>query len=150
MSPMAPADPFRDTLRITSETEHLATVREFFQRCLGRARLPQPDVNKVVLAIDEATANIIKHAYDGQPGREILFEFECDGERLAVTVTDHGKGFDPGRIKDPDMAAHVRAGRKSGLGIFLMRQVMDEVNYTFREGVPNRLRLVKYLTPKAG
>ena len=56
-----------------------------------------------------------------------------------------GEGFDPDRIKEPNMAEHVRAGRKSGLGIFLMRQIMDEVTYRFREGVPNRLRLVKYL-----
>jgi serine/threonine-protein kinase RsbW len=135
-----------EQLTITSETEHLAKVREFLQQCASRAGLPGVELGKIVLAVDEATANIMKHAYGGQPGGEIHFAVKSDGKRLEVSITDHGEGFDPDRIKDPDMAEHVRAGRKSGLGIFLMRQIMDEVTYTFREGVPNRLRLVKYLT----
>lgn len=136
-----------ESLTITSETEHLVEVREFLQTCARRAGLPDTDINKVVLAVDEATANIMKHAYGGEPGGEIRFDISADGKRLEVCITDHGEGFDPDRIKDPNMAEHVRAGRKSGLGIFLMRQIMDEVTYTFREGVPNRLRLVKYLAP---
>lgn len=140
---------FDEQLTITSETEHLARVREFLQDCAKRAGLAPGDIGKVVLAVDEATANIIRHAYGGQPGGEIHFAVKADGQRLEVVITDHGQGFDPDRIRDPDMAAHVRAGRKSGLGIFLMRQIMDEVTYTFREGVPNRLRLVKYLAPTA-
>lgn len=138
-----------EQLTITSETEHLARVREFLQNCATRAGLPGSELGKIVLAVDEATANIMKHAYGGQPGGEIHFAIRSDGERLEVVITDHGQGFDPDRIKDPDMAEHVRAGRKSGLGIFLMRQIMDEVTYTFREGVPNRLRLVKYLAPRS-
>ena len=143
------AEHIDEQLTITSETEHLARVREFLQGCAKRAGLAPSDMGKVVLAVDEATANIIRHAYGGQPGGEIHFGVKADGERLEVVITDHGKGFDPDRIRDPDMAEHVRQGRKSGLGIFLMRQIMDEVTYTFREGVPNRLRLVKYLAPTA-
>jgi serine/threonine-protein kinase RsbW len=142
-------EPLDEQLTITSETEHLAQVREFLQSCAKRAGLAASDIGKVVLAVDEATANIMRHAYHGQPGGEIHFAVRADGARLEVVITDHGQGFDPNRIRDPDMAAHVRQGRKSGLGIFLMRQIMDEVTYTFREGVPNRLRLVKYLTQTA-
>lgn len=142
-------DIFRETLVITSETENLSRVREFLGALVRRSGLTDRDLNKIVLAVDEATANIIRHAYNGQPGREIRFEVGSDGERFEVVIIDKGKGFDPERIRDPNMAEHMRQGKKSGLGIFLMRQIMDEVNYTFREGVPNRLRLVKYLTPKA-
>jgi len=146
---MSQPEIFSETLTITSETEHLSRVREFLQECANRAGLAASDMNKVILAVDEATANIMKHAYQGATDGTIEFEIGSDGERFEVAISDHGEGFDPERIKDPNMAEHVRAGRKTGLGIFLMRQIMDEVTYTFREGVPNRLRLVKYLKPKA-
>jgi anti-sigma regulatory factor (Ser/Thr protein kinase) len=48
-------------------------------------------------------------------------------------------------VDTPDIAEHVAAGRRNGLGIFLMRQIMDEVKYTFVQGFRNELRMVKYV-----
>jgi len=53
--------------------------------------------------------------------------------------------FNPESIPNPDMKDHVQRGHKKGLGIFLMRQIMDEVRYKFRDGVKNELTLVKFI-----
>ena len=52
---------------------------------------------------------------------------------------------DPKTVPDVDIQEHVREGRKGGLGIFLIRRIMDEVRYAFQEGMHNELMLVKYI-----
>jgi serine/threonine-protein kinase RsbW len=60
-------------------------------------------------------------------------------------IRDTGRVFNPESIPNPDMKEHVQRGHKKGLGIFLMRQIMDEVRYKFRDGVKNELTLVKFI-----
>ncbi len=146
MTPMGTPASFRRDLRVTSETKNLSVVRDFVSECATRSALPRTEMNKVILAVDEAVSNIMRHGYRGGPG-EIELVVEADPKRIAITILDSGTKFDPDRVQDPDMGEHIRQGRKSGLGIFLMRQIMDEVSYSFREGVRNQLRLVKYLGP---
>ncbi len=62
----------------------------------------------------------------------------------------HGRPFDPGTVPDVDLQEHVRHGRKGGLGIFLIRRIMDEVTYSFQAGAPNELRLVKFVDNSQG
>ena len=72
---------------------------------------------------------------------------EClaDPQKFVVTIRDSGQQFSPEAIETPDMGAHVKSKKKKGLGIYLMRLIMDEVRYTFREGIQNELVLVKYV-----
>ncbi len=143
-----PSGAFSDRIRITNQTKNLILVREFITKMAGRSRLPKGDENKVILAVDEAVSNIIEHAYDEGLEGEVEIEVASDDTRFAIMIRDSGKSFDPRRI-DPriDIKDHVRQGKRHGLGIFIMRQIMDEVNYSFKEGVQNELRLVKYIAP---
>ena len=63
--------------------------------------------------------------------------FEC-------RIRDQGEPFEPEAITDPDMKRHVALGKKNGLGMFLMRQVMDSVEYRFDENEMNELCMRKY------
>ncbi len=136
------------SLEIESKTENLAKVREFMSSQVSASRLEGTERNKVVLAVDEAVANIIKHAYEENLVGRISVSVLFDPDRFEVQIQDSGKKFDPNSINDVDIIQHVKEGRKTGLGIFLMRQIMDEVEYSFREGHRNQLRLVKYVKPK--
>ena len=130
---------------IPNETRELHSVRTFAAEAVHHGGVPKAFENGILLAIDEAVANIITHAY--QEGRKDLIEItiEVNARRLVVVIRDSGTRFDPKTIPTPDLAGHVRNGQQHGLGIFLMRSVMDEVEYLFKEGVRNELRMVKYL-----
>ena len=135
----------KDRLVVTNETKHLIVVRDFIARLVKQSRISREDENKIILAVDEAVTNIIEHGFErGQEG-SIEVEVEGDDTHFRVVIRDTGRVFNPETIPDPDMKSHIRAGRKKGLGIFLMRQIMDEVRYSFRDGVKNELTLVKYI-----
>ena len=137
----------QDSIVVEAQTENLHKVREFMSRNVQASALSELDRNKVVLAVDEAVANIMRHAYSGAGSGEVQIAVSANEEKFEITILDSGSMFDPNDVKEPDMMEHVRLGKKSGLGIFLMRQIMDEVTYNFREGSRNRLHLVKYVRP---
>ncbi len=133
------------SLSIPNETRELRSVRAFAAEAVHRGGVPKAYENGILLAIDEAVANIITHAY--QEGRKDVIEIviEVDARRFSVIIRDSGTCFDPKTVSTPDLSAHVADGKRNGLGVFLMRRVMDEVEYLFKEGVRNELRMVKYL-----
>jgi serine/threonine-protein kinase RsbW len=135
----------KDRLVVTNDTKHLIVVRDFISRLIRQSKLPREDENKVILAVDEAVTNIIEHGYDEGTEGSIEIEVEVDGNHFKVVIHDQGRLFNPESIPDPDMKDHVQKGYKKGLGIFLMRQIMDEVRYKFKDGVKNELTLVKYI-----
>lgn len=135
----------RDRLVVTSDTKYLMLVRDFVSRLIRQSSLPYDEENKVILAVDEAVSNIIEHGYERGMEGSIEVEVEADDHQFKIIIRDTGKTFDPESIPDPDIGEHVASGKKRGLGIFLMRQIMDEVRYKFQDGVKNELTLVKYI-----
>ncbi len=138
----------RDRLVISNDTRFCGVVREFTSKMIKASALPPEIENKIILAIDEAVSNIIEHGYEDQVEGTIEMEISFDASRFTVIIRDQGRQFDPSNIKPVDILDHVRQGRKKGLGVFLMRQIMDEVKYIFKEGVQNELILVKYVNAK--
>ena len=82
---------------------------------------------------------------DGGAEGSIEIEVEAGDQQFKIVIRDTGRIFNPESIPDPDMKEHVQRGHKKGLGIFLMRQIMDEVRYKFKDGVKNELTLVKFI-----
>jgi serine/threonine-protein kinase RsbW len=135
----------KDRLVVSNDTKHLIIVRDFVARLIHQSRLPKDDENKVILAVDEAVTNVIEHGYEDGDEGTIEIEIEADESQFKIVIRDTGRVFNPESVPDPDMREHVLKGRKKGLGIFLMRQIMDEVRYKFKDGVKNELTLVKYI-----
>lgn len=140
----------QESIVVPARTENLHRVREFMTRQVKASALADAEKNKVVLAVDEAVANIIRHAYKAVGTGDVQIEVRSSDTRFEISIFDTGSKFDPGTVQDPDMKEHIRLGKKTGLGIFLMRQIMDEVTYTFEEGRRNELHLVKFVVPPAG
>ncbi len=127
-----------------SDTRHLVRIREIVRDVASHC-LETSCVNRVILAVDEAVANVMEHAYEEEPEPgDIRIALMADDNRFEIVITDTGREFNPQTIEVPDMAEHVKQGRRNGLGLFLMRQIMDEVSYTFVQGLRNELRMVKY------
>jgi serine/threonine-protein kinase RsbW len=141
----------RHSMKIPNSTAHLAAVREVVGDLVRRSAYPvKKDAGALTLAVDEAVTNVMEHAYEGQPagGCEIEVDLSADDRCFAVTLRDRGRPFDPGAVHLPEMRAHVQAGRKHGLGLFLIRTIMDEINYTFGKDGWNELRMVRFAERK--
>ncbi len=131
-------------LRIPSQTENLELIRHFVGLVAKKVGFSEDDIGKIELATDEACTNVIKHAYE--PGQDQTLDvlIKLDYQKFTVMVTDHGKGFQPDKVKIPNMKQYLAELRVGGLGIFLMRTLMDEVDYDIKPGVRNQVKMVKY------
>lgn len=91
------------------------------------------------VALTEALTNVIRHAYGGPSDREIILEVSCADDRVAISIQDFGKKFDPTQHGIPDLDSP----SEGGYGIFLIRRFMDEVAYDLSQPVGTILRMVK-------
>jgi anti-sigma regulatory factor (Ser/Thr protein kinase) len=134
-------------LVVPNDTQYLATVREEVTKVVEQSAFAPRDRKLLILAVDEAVTNIMEHAYDTDLEGELDVELilEADATRFEVVIRDSGKEFDPSTVDIPDISAHVSKGQKHGLGIFLIRQIMDEINYTYVHGEKNQLQMIKYV-----
>ena len=130
-------------LRVKSSTENHALIREFVGNSARHFSISKDVVDKLILAVDEASSNIIRHAYKNSPEGEIVVTFICDENECTIILTDHGTGFNPSSVKYPDMVAYLKEKKRGGLGIHLMKILMDEVDYFSVTGEYNKLVLKK-------
>ncbi len=94
------------------------------------------------LAVEEAITNIINHGYKNTGG-EIMVSFTISPDRIEVHITDAAPPFDPLSVAEPDLDGDLESRRIGGLGIFLIRRLMDEVSYRY-ENNKNILVLIKH------
>ena len=134
-------------LVVPNDTEYLVQVRQEVTKVVEQSAFSERDRKLIIVAVDEAVTNIMEHAYDNDLEGELDIELilEADATRFEVIIRDSGKEFDPSAVNIPDITAHVGKGQRHGLGIFLIRQIMDEINYNFVQGLRNELQMIKYV-----
>ena len=116
-------------LEVEAQEIELLAIKDFVQRVCDAAGCSSKESASVKLAVDEACSNIIRHAYQGKPSGKISLEMGIGFTDLRIKITDYGKPFDFSGIKDPDLNHYVDIGKKGGLGIWLIKKVMDRVSY---------------------
>lgn len=132
------------TLRLTSDPKYLAGAREMMATVARRLGFDEISCSQIALAVDEALCNVIRHGYDRAMDRPIWLhlwpEASEAGPGLRVVIEDEAKQVTPECMKGRDLD-DIRPG---GLGVHIIREVMDEVDYQRREGgVGMRLTLIK-------
>jgi anti-sigma regulatory factor (Ser/Thr protein kinase) len=125
---------------VPSDPRFLAVVRAAVGELGEVYGFPPPERRGITLALDEAVANIIRHAYRGDPGGVIEVTCEAGNGRLEFTLLDHGEPPDPAQLR-PHVLDDVAL---SGRGTHIIRSMMDEVSYE-RSPRGNQLRLMKRL-----
>ena len=131
-------------LKIPSQTDNLDLIRNFVAGIARKVGFGDEDVNKIELAVDEACTNVIEHAYQHDESKDIDIAITIGLRKLTVVVTDRGRSFNVRQIKLPDMKDYLAELRVGGLGIYLMKTLMDEVDYHSKPGNRNEVRMVKY------
>ena len=132
-------------LRIPSMTDNLQLIRDFVVKIASKAGLNEEIQEQVALAVDEACTNVIKHAHKFTATRPIDILIQTDDQKIKITISDQGSGFDPTRLVKPDLKKFTKEARHGGLGIYLMQTLMDEVDYSFNPGIKNQVQMIKYL-----
>jgi serine/threonine-protein kinase RsbW len=135
---------------IPAKLENLEFMLQFIRNGAEQQGFSKKDVNKIQVAAEEALVNVISYAYpddggDVEHAASLLVEIRCDAkgaEGLVIEIIDWGIPFDPLSLPEPDIEAPPEERNIGGLGIHIMRNIMDEVSYK-RDGDRNILTLVK-------
>ena len=122
---------FRMTIGAGAERSEIARVNAAFARFAEQHALPAPVRRGLQIALDELLSNTIMY---GEGEGETTVEVEASGDRVTLTLTDDGRPFDPFTVATPDTSLPLEQRPIGGLGIHLVREMMDEVSYQRRSG----------------
>lgn len=124
----------KKTLTIKNEINELTKLALFVEK-LGEEMQLSPDlVFNLNLVLEESVTNIIFYAYTKQAEHEIAIQAERFDHSLVFTITDSGKPFDPTKVAEADITLSTEERPIGGLGIFLIKQIMSEVEYQRIDG----------------
>ncbi len=133
-------------LQTPGEMHYLHRIRDFITGIAEESGINEHDLDNIELAVDEACANVIEHGYEPDaPNKDLTIRMEIDSSRLVLTISDQGKQFDPRSKKQTDLKELIDMKRDGGLGISLIKQAMDEIDYRTTPEGRNELILTKYL-----
>ena len=131
-----------DSVQFAAKFEYLDEIRDYVGAIARAGGFADKDVYNIQLAADEAASNIIEHAYEGVSDGWLEISCGVKNGAIMIIMVDHGESFDPAAIPMPDLKADLSERKIGGLGIFLMRKLMDEVHYEARS-TGNFLTMIK-------
>lgn len=122
-------------LDVEATIDNLDTVTGFVNRALEEFDCPMKTQMQIELAVEEIYVNIANYAYSPEVGRaKVRVEVDDDPLKVSITFIDHGTPYDPLAKEDPDVTLSAQERQIGGLGIFLTKQTMDDVEYEYKDG----------------
>jgi serine/threonine-protein kinase RsbW len=129
-----------DTYEMPTDLVAIDAARRWAAERARSAAVADDTISEVELALTEALSNVISHSYEGHPGENLQLSLDIDESRLALGIRDRGKPFEPQRYQPPDLDEPAAGG----YGVFLIEELMDEVNrQPLRDG-GTLVELVRY------
>ncbi len=140
---------YRHELSIPSDLGSLVRAREFVETAAKSCGFTDSDVYQLSLAVDEACSNLIRHAYKNAVDGLITLRAAQIDDGIVFSILDRAQSFNPLEVAQPDMQEYFKSFRHGGLGVHLMRRIMDKIEYFPSNSgqVDNELRLTKMLHP---
>ena len=129
-------------LKLSCCTSALVELRSFLQRSLQAYGFSEVDRHQVTLAVEEVCTNLIIHSHASNPKEVIYLEVKELEKKLAIEITDKGDAFNLLEYEVPDLKKVIEEKRKGGIGIFLVKKIMDEIEFESKNG-KNTCRLIK-------
>lgn len=130
-------------LNISCQTSALSELRRFLQDSLQDFSLSDIDRHQVTLAVEEVCANLIIHSHACNPQDIIHLEIRNSSQKLIFEISDEGEAFNILNYEAPDLKKVILEKRKGGLGIILVKKIMDEIEFESKNGM-NTCRLIKW------
>ena len=141
-------DGFTLTVRCGSRREWIDPMQSLAEQVFGLAGFDAEQGYWPVLAVREAVMNAVLHGNQERDDRSVSVHYQLSDTAIQIDVTDQGEGFDPGELHDPLSSENLL--REGGRGVYLMRQFMDEVKFSFPDAGGTRISLVKRLPAVEG
>lgn len=131
------------SVQFSAQFQYLDEIREFVGTIARDNGFTEKEIYNIQLAADEAASNIIEHAYEGVKDGVLDVSCGVKADVITIVMIDYGESFDPSAVPMPDLKADLSERKIGGLGIFLMRKLMDEVHYETRRDKSNVLTMSK-------
>lgn len=135
-----------EDLVIQSRLERIPDARQWLTEHARAAGFAEDVILDLGLALSEALANVVEHAYGGNADQEIHLSLAIDSEKLCLTIRDFGKKFDLANYTVPDLDEP----SEGGYGVFLIHELMDEVTYDTSPPTGTKLTLIRYRSAPEG
>jgi serine/threonine-protein kinase RsbW len=131
-------------LDVPASTRELVKVRDFVSDHARGFGFDAQDVEEIRLAVDEAMTNVIKHAYSYDDSKTVYLTVGSTGNEFWVAIQDHGAAFNPATYEEPNVSERVKQGKKGGVGVYLIKRLMDKVEYSHKNS-RNEIKMIKKL-----
>ena len=128
---------------VKSQHSELDRIRKFVQLEAKNFGFNDKISYQISLAVDEACTNLINYAYDKKNDKDICIKLDKNTEEIIIKIYDEGEPFDPSRAESPNMKEYRKKMKRGGLGIHIIKLVMDKINYYPSENNKNILELRK-------
>jgi serine/threonine-protein kinase RsbW len=128
------------SLHLPAKLENLGRFKESVADCVSTEGFDQKRIQEIELALEEALVNIFSYAYPEEAG-DVEVNCKIENGQFIIEIIDAGIPFDMTSLSDPDLTADVDERKIGGLGIFLLKKMVDEVRYR-REKDQNILNLI--------
>ena len=135
--------PAKLVLETVADMDHLEEINNFIEKSLKELDIQGEHCGPICVSLDEAVTNVVMYAYPKTKGN-VRITLERINDRVLVEIIDSGAPFNPLKHPVPDVSVSIEKRMIGGLGIHLMRNMMDELNYR-RIGDKNCLSLVKHI-----
>lgn len=129
-------------ITVPASTKHLAKVRDFVAGHAINSGFQEDDIADIRLAVDEAYTNIIKHAYNNDKQKSVDIELGYNNTEFWVALLDTGDAFNPKNYDKPDIRQKIKEKKRGGVGVYLIRKLMDDVEYQ-TDNTINTIRMTK-------
>jgi serine/threonine-protein kinase RsbW len=134
-----------EKIYLDSSLINLSTARNFISTKAKEAGADESDITKIEISCDEWCANIIEHALGTEANRGFTVECAEDDGKFVIVYEHEGDRFNPIEQDDINISEHFSESKERGLGIYIMKEMMDEIHYEYVDDSINRLTLVKYV-----
>lgn len=130
------------TLSVKASTKHLSEVRNFVATHAKSFGFEDQEISDIRLAVDEAFTNIIEHAYRNDEKQSVKITLGQNGQTFWISLFDSGESFSLTDYKKPDVEKKIKQKKRGGVGVYLIKKLMDDVEY-LHEGPQNEIRMIK-------
>lgn len=117
-------------------------MRDFAGEHASTLDFNEQEIANIRLAVDEAYTNIIKHAYHNDNHKKVDIEIGYDNDEFWISLIDTGNAFDPSNYSKPDVRQKIKQKKRGGVGVYLIKKLMDNVEY-HTDGSVNTIRMIK-------
>jgi len=138
----------KEEITIPAQMSYLLQIRQFVEHIGKKYRFSEKVINSFKLVVDEACTNIIKHSYGEEQEGKIDVAITISNDRIMISITDTGeKGqqFNPNNLPPFEKKRYLEQLERGGLGVYIIKTIMDEVEYNIQPGAFNKLKMVKYI-----